>query len=104
MKMIQKEFADVVLIVSSLVFTVLGNVFIWQINSLRMLKHSQDEKLLAEMLELVRSSNAGKGRKKKTAADHGLIELVEPRLIPLFNFWIVLLINIAAYVFLSTTL
>jgi hypothetical protein len=53
-------------------------------------------------MEMAKASSTGK--KKKSKRNYGYIEVSKPRVIPAFNFWIILLMTVAAYSVLSVIL
>jgi hypothetical protein len=100
--MMSQQEISVLLFLASIGFTFAGNVAIGYINTVRLIKHAQDEKILAEMIEMAKASSTGK--KKKTKRNYGFVEVEKPRVIPAFNFWIILLMTVAAYALMAATL
>ncbi len=100
--MTSQQGLGLVLFLMSIIFTGVGNVVVAYINAGTILRHAQDEKILAEMMEMAKASSTGK--KKKSKRNYGSIEVSKPRVIPAFNFWIILLMTVAAYSVLSVIL
>lgn len=100
--MTSQQGLGLVLFLMSIIFTGVGNVFVGYINAGRILRHAQDEKILAEMIDVAKASSTGK--KKKPKRNYGLVEVGRPGLIPAFKFWIILLMTVAAYSVLSVLL
>jgi hypothetical protein len=95
--------ASLILFLAPLAFTLIGNYIVGRVNAGRTFRHMESIRMMNELFDMARESKPGKkvSTRTKKLYDRATIEIPEPSMLGKFNFWLVLLMTIAAYSILS---